>query len=117
MGLVVEVLLLAGAWFGHAFLLTVVLNIAYALPVRRWILKRLRELIALLVFGFPVALAWRFWGRFGELIGSSAGRSDFPVFCYLFVCWATTFIYLPAVTVVRARRRDPSQLSENHGHV
>src|SRR5262249_16594422 len=43
MGAVVELLLLASAWFGHAFLLTVWLNVWYSLPLGRWLMKRMRE--------------------------------------------------------------------------
>src|SRR5207245_462863 len=58
MGVLAEVLLFAAAWFGHAFLLTVCLNWWYAQPLRRRVLTKVRLLVAILVFAFPVLLAW-----------------------------------------------------------
>jgi predicted MPP superfamily phosphohydrolase len=118
MGEAVEVLLLAGAWFGHAFLLTAWLNVWYALPLYRPLHKAMRALVALLVFSFPLALAW---GYFGALAASArtpaAGWWDRLVLGYLALCWATTFVYLPAITVLRGLRRDPPQVGEIRSHV
>src|SRR3954454_5019065 len=98
MGVVVA-LLLAAAWFGHAFLMTVVLNVWYALPLRRRYHKMMRAVVALTVFGFPVVLVWLYGGEFlaGDTLQVFAQR---PVlFAYFAVCWFTTLIYLPIISI------------------
>src|SRR5439155_14550102 len=56
MSVVAALLLAAAAWFGHAFLMTVGLNLWYALPLSRRLHKLMRAIVALLVFSFPFAL-------------------------------------------------------------
>ncbi len=112
MDVAVEAFLFATAWFGHAFLMTVFLNWWFALPMPRWVHKRVRALVALLVFGFPLALAWVSWGRLAAL--GRSPRDDWAdrlIFAWLVICWLTTFVYLPVITVVRALRRDPGQVA------
>jgi predicted MPP superfamily phosphohydrolase len=118
MGVVVDLLLLAGAWFGHAFLLTVWLNVWYSLPLWRWPMKRMRELVALLVFSFPFALVLVYgWHISSAVQTPAAGWADRLVRGYLVVCWATTFAYLPAITFLRAIRRNPAQVVACDGQV
>ena len=111
MGVAVALFLAAVAWFGHAFLLTVWLNVWFAMPLRRWFLKRMRAAVALLVFTFPLALAW-LCGR--ELLATWADPEILThrpvVLSYLALCWLTALAYLPIISAVRALRRDPPQV-------
>jgi predicted MPP superfamily phosphohydrolase len=118
MGVVVALLLSAGAWFGHAFLLTVWLNWWFALPLPRWMNKRMREAIALGVLAFPFALAWAYGRQLLAAWEAPSALLSCPwVFGYLVVCWATAFLYIPVVTVARAARLTPSQVVECFGRV
>src|SRR5262245_58417872 len=117
MGLLAEVLLLAAAWFGHAFLLTVCLNWWYAQPLSRKLLKWLRLLIAILVFAFPFVLGWAFFGRFREIALSFGDAFTWPVATYLWLCWLKALAYVPVISVVRAIRRDPRQVVHREGRV
>ena len=47
--------LFALAWFGHAYLLMVVVNVTYSQPYHKTFLKGFRLLIALLILGGPIA--------------------------------------------------------------
>ena len=51
--LVLEYLLFALACLGHAYLLTVLLNVVYAQPWQRYLLKSVRALVAFLILGGP----------------------------------------------------------------
>lgn len=98
----VWIALLAAAWFGHAFLLTVALNWTYAQPLKRNYLKLARGIIAILVMLFPVIaglVAWRY-------------ESEPPIAAtvYLLACAAVALVYLPVVSVIRYCRRLPSQI-------
>ncbi|HEY1379703.1 MAG TPA: metallophosphoesterase [Gemmataceae bacterium] len=118
MGVVVALLLAATAWFGHAFLMTALLNVWYALPLQRWMHKRVRALIALAVFGFPFAVAW-FYGR--QLLAAWDEPSALAhrpwLLGYLTVCWLTALVYVPAVTAYRFLRKPPTQVAECRGLV
>jgi predicted MPP superfamily phosphohydrolase len=118
MGLLAEVLLLAAAWFGHAFLMTVCLNWCYAQALPRRFLKHVRLLIAILVFAFPVVLGWTYFGRLREFLSIlSTNGGEWPVAAYLWLCWLTTALYVPVISIVRAMRRDPSQVVKREGKV
>jgi uncharacterized protein len=118
MGVAVALLLTATAWFGHAFLMTVWLNVWFAMPLGRPFLKRMRLVVAFLVFVFPLALAWM-GGR--ELLAAwdhpeALMRRPF-LLGYLALCWATTLVYLPLISAVRALRRTPPNVTECRSHV
>src|SRR5262245_64354290 len=117
MGLSVEVVLLAAAWLGHAFLLTVCLNWWYAQPLPRKYLKYIRLLIAILVFAFPFVLAWACFGRLRQLATPAGGAVTGLVSAYLWLCWLTTALCVPVITVVRAMRCDPPQVVHRDGKV
>src|SRR5262245_47545098 len=105
MRVVVALLLAAAAWFGHAFLLTVWLNVWYSIPFRRWVHKRMRALVALAVFAFPIVLARLYHDELLTAWNEPAALLRRPfVFGYLAVCWFTTLVYLPVVSVIRSRR-------------
>jgi predicted MPP superfamily phosphohydrolase len=118
MGVAVALLLAAIAWFGHAFLFTVWLNVWFAQALGRWFLKRMRLATALAVFLFPTALAW-VYGR--ELLAAwtdPAALKDRPVvLAYLSLCWFTTLVYLPVISFVRSRRRMPAQVVDCRGEI
>jgi predicted MPP superfamily phosphohydrolase len=107
----VPVIMLVGAaaWFGHAFLLTVVLNWTYAQAWRRPLLKAIRSAIAVGVFVFPV-LFFVFVSR--PLIANS-----WPFRAYMSLCLGTALIYLPILSIIRALRRTPAAVVGNSSHV
>jgi predicted MPP superfamily phosphohydrolase len=114
MGVVLEVASFAAAWFGHAFLWTVALNWWFAQPYRRIVLKAGRATVALSVFGFPLV----YWlVRPLRFVAEPGGTAGWLVVGYLVVCWLTALIYLPVVSVYRARRRQPAEIVALHGHV
>lgn len=104
------VILIGGvAWFGHAFLLTVVLNWTYAQAWRRPLLKAIRTAIAVGVFVFP-PLYFVFVSR--PLLADS-----WPFRAYLSLCLGTTFIYLPIMSIIRSVRRKPAAVVGDTKHV
>lgn len=118
MGLLAEVLLLATAWFGHAFLLTVCLNWWYAQPLSRTFLKWIRLVIAIFVFSFPFVVGWAYFGRLREFLSVfSMDGGDRLVATYLWGCWLTTLVYVPVISVIRAARRDPPQVEHRDGKI
>jgi predicted MPP superfamily phosphohydrolase len=118
MGVVVALILAAVAWFGHAFLLTVGLNVWYAHALPRWFLKRVRAATALLVFAFPLVLAWLYGRQLLAAWDDPAALADRPlVFGYLSLCWFTTLIYVPAASAIRAARGTPQEVIGCRGRV
>ena len=118
MGVVVALLLVAIAWFGHAFLLTMKLNVWFSTPLPRWFLKRVRAATALAVFLFPPVLSWIYGHELLAAWSDPGVLTDQPlVFAYLSICWFTTLVYLPIVSVVRSRRRSPDQVASRRGEI
>src|SRR5437016_252004 len=117
MGVLAEVLLFAAAWFGHAFLMTVCLNWWYSHAFPRRLLTRVRLLVAVLVFTFPVVLAWAAGGRLRDFWPGADPDGAWPLRDYLWLCWFVSGVYLPVVSVVRALRRDPAQVVYRGGTV
>jgi hypothetical protein len=101
----------AAAWFGHAFVMTVILNWCYAQPWPRRGLRAIRALIALLVIAFPFAYVVAIWR-----VDSPAEMATIAA-VYLAICVATTVVYLPVVSLVRACRRAPAALVANSSRV
>ncbi len=99
-----ELVLFAAAWFGHAFLWTVILNLIFAQAIWRWLQKRFREVVAVVVFSFPIALAAFYFGRMRELATDAFG-ADRLAAGYVWLCWLTAFLYVPVCTFLRSRRR------------
>lgn len=116
MGVAVELLLFAAAWFGHAFLWTVILNLIFAQAMWRWLQKRFREVVAFLVFSFPIVLAVVYFGRLHELATTASGVDLFAS-AYLWLCWFTTFVYVPVITVIRSHRKLPKEVAAITGRV
>ncbi len=111
MGVPVALLLAGTAWFGHAFLLTVWLNFWFALPLRRWFLKRMRVAVALGVFLFPPALVWLYGRELLAAWADPAALLDRPVVLgYLSLCWFTTLVYVPIASIARALRPTPPEI-------
>jgi predicted MPP superfamily phosphohydrolase len=112
---VAGLLLFLGAWVGHAALLVASLNWWYAQPLRRPVLHALKRLYVFLGAVFPVAL-WLAAGL--DLAALWPGGVDpgwrVALFAYLLLCWAVTFVALPALTVFRLVRGKPAVLLSNH---
>jgi predicted MPP superfamily phosphohydrolase len=118
MGVVVAIVLAGVAWFGHAFLLTVILNVWYALPLPRPVHKLMRATVALLVFAFPPVIAWLCGKQLLAVWHESAVLADRPlVLGYLALCWVTALVYLPVVSIRRALRQMPAHVVECLSHV
>jgi predicted MPP superfamily phosphohydrolase len=118
MGVAVAFIMAAVAWFGHAFLLTVWLNVWFATGLPRPLLKRMRAAVALAVFLFPLALAWTYGRELFAAWTEPAALTDKPlVLGYLSLCWLTALVYLPIISVIRALRKTPTQMVDCQGHV
>src|SRR5262249_32379625 len=62
---------------------------------------------------FRVGGGWGFWGKLAALGRSpELGWPDRLAFAWLALCWVTTFIYVPVVTVLRSLRRQPAQAAD-----
>jgi uncharacterized protein len=106
-----NVLVFAAAWVGHAFWLTVLLNVVYARPLHRKILRTDRMIIALIVFAFPAVVLWI---TRGSLIDHIIHQPD-PTGVYLAYCLFVGLGVLPIATIRKSFRRIPSQLlSQSH---
>jgi uncharacterized protein len=118
MGVAVALLLAAVAWFGHAFLLTVALNLWYAIPLpRRWH-KLMRMLVAVLVFTFPALAAWRYGHDLLSAWSEPASLLRRPLlFAYFAACWLTSFVYVPIISAIRTMRTTPPEVVECRGRV
>lgn len=105
------ILLLAVAWFGHAFLMTVALNWCYAQPIPRSFLKMSRAAVALLVFGFPIGIA--------VYVSRRSVLTDWnPILLiHLGCCIATALVYLPFISVVRAIRKSPAEVVKSESRI
>jgi len=103
--------LLAFAWLGHAFALTCLLNVAYARPIHRRILRTFRLLIGIGVFSFGFAFPWLITG-----MANDPWRFD-AVNVYLGICLVSGLIILPIQTIRRNLRREPSVVVERKKRV
>ncbi|MBX7103719.1 MAG: metallophosphoesterase [Gemmataceae bacterium] len=95
-------LLLPVAWIGHAFALTVALNIAYSCPVHRRFLRTFRLLIGIAVFSFAFAFPW--WI---DRLTHGPLRLE-PITAWLAICLFSGLIILPVQTLRRNLRREPA---------
>jgi hypothetical protein len=111
MGVVVAVVLAGIAWFGHAFLMTAIMNQCFARAwPRRW-LKRIRLAVALAVFAFPFVLVGIYHRQLVAAWHEPRALTAKPaLFAYLMICWATTIVFLPLMSVFRVLRRTPPQV-------
>lgn len=95
--------LAACGWLGHAFALTVLLNVVYAQPLPRRMLRGGRLLVAVGVFAFPFVVA---------------GWHDNPgVRGYVVLSAVIGGGVLPCLTAYRALRRPPAALVAGGGRV
>ncbi|MFL5340046.1 MAG: metallophosphoesterase [Gemmataceae bacterium] len=99
-------LLFFAAWVGHAALWLVALNVLYSRPIHKTVLKLARLAVAVITFGFPIAL-WAAAGFDLLAVGQTPPRA---VQLYLGLCFFTAFCAIPFVTVKRLMRPDPPQL-------
>jgi uncharacterized protein len=103
-----DLLLFAGAFIGHGYLLTVGINWLFGHPIDHHLLNKLRLLSGVLVLAGLVALAagpgWHLAERFDGLWSWS------PLNLYLLACWAAAFVAVPIVTAQRLLRRPPADV-------
>src|SRR5262245_53925771 len=85
------------AWPGHAFALTVALNLIYSLPLPRKLQRGGRMLVGILVFAFPALIFWD-------------GTDSLVVQRYLYASCLVSLIMMPILTIRRALRRPPAEL-------
>lgn len=102
---------LAVSWLGHAFLLTVCLNLLYSFALPRKLQRGGRMAVAFAVFGFPLVV--HFWGS----SIAEVNNSEAIVFLYLCFCAAVGAIVFPTLTVLRWMRRPPSELVASNSRV
>lgn len=99
--MLLPLLVLAVAWLGHAFALTVLLNLVYARPLPRRFQRLFRAVVGMAVFVFPV-ITW--WATGGEVLVAS------PIGIYAGICLLVGLIIVPFATVARSMRPRPPQL-------
>lgn len=105
-------LFLAGL-VGHTFFLTTSLNVLYAWPLPKKLLKITRKVDILLVLAGPVL----FWFVLGLPDGTGLPRGGFwPLLAttYALFCWFLGFVVAPIAMVLYHLRREPSALVSNH---
>jgi uncharacterized protein len=107
----VAIVIILTAWLGHAFGLTILLNIVYSYVVPRQILRVVRSLVGLIVFAFPVVA---YWCCRGAVIWHDF---SIPILIYLALCLAISLIAVPALTLFRLLRRPPANVIGESSHV
>ena len=96
-----SVLLFFFAWVGHGYLLMLALNVVYAQPYNRTVLKLLRTTFGFLfAFGPPLFAFFCGW----NLVDLAA---TVPA-AYAWLCVAAGAIAFPAITFIRLLRRPPA---------
>src|SRR5580700_7151295 len=113
---VLLILAFAAAWVGHAAIWLVGLNVLYSRPIHRDILNRIRLVVGLIVFGFPIALAgfW-YWGVID--LSEKAQPAPLALEAYLAICLLMSVIVIPVITVLRLLRTTPTHLIAQRGEV
>jgi hypothetical protein len=104
------VLLVGLAWVGHAYVLTALLNYAYARPWPKTVLKPWRYVTGALILAFPLviwALAGTSLARFDSSEGARGNWWTVPLVAYGIAClyFGTVF---PMITIERALRKPPA---------
>jgi predicted MPP superfamily phosphohydrolase len=114
--ILLAILVFAVAWVGHAALWLVALNILYGRPIHRDILSRIRPIVGLIVFGFPLAIAgFLTWGIIE--FESSGIRAPLVLEAYLAICLMMSLVAIPIATVARHLRRTPRHFIESRSEV
>ncbi|MFL5329835.1 MAG: metallophosphoesterase [Gemmataceae bacterium] len=96
------------AWPGHAFSLTVALNLIYSFALPRKLQRGGRLAVGILVFLFPLIALFDFTGP---------GALAFLVRWYLYFTCVVSLVFLPAMTIRRWLRKPPKELIESKSHV
>lgn len=102
------ILLFLLAWVGHGYLLMLTLNVTYAKPFHRKLLKAMRQVWGFLLVAGPPVFAWLVdydllrLGR-DALVGSYVVPAG-----YAWLCLFAGVVVLPVVTALRLLRRTPS---------
>lgn len=104
----VNLMLLLVVWVGHSYWLTMLLNVVYAMPLHRKILRTDRMVIGLLVVLFPIVAWW--WT--GGWIMPRLSQLDATSY-YLWWCLLMGLVVLPAITIYRQLRTNPAQLTSS----
>ena len=86
-----------GAWIGHAYWLTGLLNNLYGRPISKFVLRSVRALVGVLILSFP-AILWMVtkYSHAALLFGP-----------YVWACAVIGLLWFPIVTVYRALRPRP----------
>jgi predicted MPP superfamily phosphohydrolase len=99
------------AWVGHAFALTVALNVVYSFPLHRRLLRGFRLLIGIAVFAFAFAFPWLI-----HRIVDGPWRFE-PVTVWLTICLVVALVVLPIQTLRRRLRAKPRAEVHRSGDV
>ena len=97
-----DLLLFLAAWLGHACLWMVLLNVVYAQPWHKQLLKKFRLVIGLMIWFGPPLFAW-FYGTdvLGLIRSAGASGENLLPAAYLLVCLGIALVGLPFVTLLR----------------
>lgn len=103
-----ESLLFALAVIGHAYLLTVVLNVVYSRPISKRFLKLYRLATALAIIGGAILFTTAYGISVTAVLQQAlATGSNLLLAAYLVVALGMACVVLPLVTIRRWLRRDP----------
>src|SRR5262245_39058998 len=101
----VSLLLFLAACLGHLILFIYGHNLLYGFVSRPLLSDLARGLHGVAVFGAAAAY-WYFWGLDGRaLLNAETAATGWGLpLAYVVLCWLTTFVFFPAVTVYRLTR-------------
>ena len=103
-----EILLFALALLGHAVLLMYFLNVIYSQPYHKRLLKIVRLVAALAIFGLPVVYACLVGFRVTPVLVDAMSRGKQPLLAiYLGIALVMAWLVLPLATIRRWLRRVP----------
>jgi len=105
---VLDYLLFALAWLGHACISMVLVNLVYSHPWHKTLLKIFRATMGLLIFAGPPAFAWFVGYRVLDIFESAASTPGrLAETTYLGLALFTSCVALPVVTLRRCTRPLP----------
>jgi predicted MPP superfamily phosphohydrolase len=110
-------LVLVGACLGHAFLMTVGLNVIYGNPLPRAVLKYTRKVDILIILCGPLVFAYALDLFGSQQLGWDAGIVRRVLAPYTVVCVAAGFVIGPICQVLYWLRRTAPQQIACHGRV
>ncbi len=108
---VVELLLFLIAWLGHACFVMAILNILYAQPIHRDLLKRMRIFLGVVIFFTPPILKSTLLINYSQVLDQALSENRWGIGAiYISTCLIISGVILPAITIQRLLRKQPKKL-------